>query len=512
MRVVLVNPPKSQYDREEIAPPLGLLRLARVAQELGSTVYVEDYNLLWHLEARLRSAFYEEATERLLTLAADVYGFTSMAVDSHVALELARRIKARRPESLMVLGGVHFSSIASQVPATFPWIDHVVGGEGEAGFAAVLGHPAAQGYGAAGGTSAPRPLYDVVRFPAYFHVNPSHMVNLEAGRGCRFKCSFCYSPGHYPVVRDFATDAVIEELAILPGLGVRHVWFVEDNFLNDPQRAVHLCRAIEDARLGLTWSCYATFPQLTPSIVAGLVRAGCTEVFSGIDAVGTAAERSFHKAFLRGKTPLELKTRWLVDAGIRPTYAFLVAPPSHPAGADLGVTVAAALEARVAGAEVLLNPLNLYAGTPALSALQGGAAPDSLQVQLMMDVPDVVTENRLAAEHPSLFPFHSRYVGEREWHGFLSLAHCLSTLISTYPRTLACLACAGGTDPVRVAHQTLERFRDWSHLTGVERSQVEQDVGFFVLEPLAAGSAAAAALEHERASDPKPCVSRPKAL
>ena len=94
MRVVLVNPPKSQADREEIAPPLGLLRLARVAQELGATVYVEDYNLLWHLDARLRSAFYEKATERLLAFEADVYGFTSMAVDSHVALELARRLKA----------------------------------------------------------------------------------------------------------------------------------------------------------------------------------------------------------------------------------------------------------------------------------------------------------------------------------------------------------------------------------------------------------------------------------
>src|ERR1017187_1739283 len=128
MRVVLVNPPKSHYDVEELAPPLGLLRLARVAHELGAAVTVEDYNLLWHLDARLRSSFYEAATERLLSLEGDVYGFTSMAVDSHVALELARRVKQHRPESSMMVGGTHFSSIAGELQGAFPWVDLVITG------------------------------------------------------------------------------------------------------------------------------------------------------------------------------------------------------------------------------------------------------------------------------------------------------------------------------------------------------------------------------------------------
>src|ERR1039458_2482278 len=96
MKVVLVNPPKSRYDVEELAPPLRLLRLAGVAHNLGSTVHVEDYNLLWRLDARLQSSFYETAADRLLSLDADIYGFTSMAVDSHVALELARLVKEGR--------------------------------------------------------------------------------------------------------------------------------------------------------------------------------------------------------------------------------------------------------------------------------------------------------------------------------------------------------------------------------------------------------------------------------
>jgi len=504
MKVVLVNPPKSRYDVEELAPPLGLLRLARVAHDLGATAHVEDYNLLWHLDPMLQSAFYDTATQRLLDLDAEIYGFTSMAVDSHVALELARRVKERRPDTFIVLGGTHFSSIADSVAAAFPWVDRVICGEGEIPFEEMLRHR--MGRVPLPGASAADPLYDVIRFPAYFHVNPRRMADLEAGRGCRFKCTFCYSPAHYLAVHDFPINAVIEELSRLPALGVRHVWFVEDNFLNDPKRAASLCSAIEQAQLGLTWSCYATFPQISIQIVEALARAGCTEVFSGIDAVGTDSERSFHKAFLRGKTPLEVKTRWMVDAGITPTYAFLLSPPSHPAGANVVPTACTALEARRCGAETLLNPLNLYAGTAAQSAYAPEYVADGLQTRLMMDVPDVVAENPFAAAHPEMFPFHARYVGEEEWRAFLSLSHCLSTLINTYPNTLAALLDAKAIDPVQVARKTLERFADWPRLTSMEGRRFEQDAGFFVLESLALGSPALAFLEQERGSKPQSSV------
>ncbi len=128
MRIVLVNPPKTEWERDEIAPPLGLLRLAAVAQEAGVSVAIEDYNLLYHLLPELRANFYEVATARLEALDADIYGFTSMAVDSHVSLELARRLKAHRPKRVTVLGGPHFSSLAPALCGRYPWIDHVITG------------------------------------------------------------------------------------------------------------------------------------------------------------------------------------------------------------------------------------------------------------------------------------------------------------------------------------------------------------------------------------------------
>ena len=43
-------PPRTNFDCEELAPRLGLIRLAQVALRCGAQVAIEDYNLLWHLD------------------------------------------------------------------------------------------------------------------------------------------------------------------------------------------------------------------------------------------------------------------------------------------------------------------------------------------------------------------------------------------------------------------------------------------------------------------------------
>jgi B12 binding domain/Radical SAM superfamily len=494
MRLTLVNPPRTQHDYEELAPPLGLLRLAQVAERCGYDVWIEDYNLLWHLDIELRQRFYETALTRLLSLDADIYGFTSMAVDSHVALELARLVKEAKPDATVILGGTHFSAIAADVQHCFPWIDKVIPGEGEIGLARIL-RPDLTAFDIEPALSPD--MYAKVNLAAYFYANPRCMVDLEAGRGCRFKCSFCYSPGHYSGARTFPIEAVLKQVMAVRELGAKHVWFIEDNFLNDVEHARELCEALKHLRSGLTWSCYATFPQLSAAVIESMAAAGCSEVFCGIDAVGSKAERAFQKAFLRGSTPMLQKLRLLIEVGIKPTFAFLVAPPSHVAGPDYDDTVAVALEAHSNGAETLLNPLTLYTGTKAEMSVSPSYAADCLQADLMMDVPEFVVDNPMARTQPGLFPFHSRYVPAQEWRSFLNLTHCVATLIHTYPKTLMALH-EGGVHPTSIAKSTLERLEGWERLSKQERQQAEQDLGFFVIEEIAGNSPVATVLESER--------------
>src|SRR5713226_4786650 len=113
MKVVLVNSPRSYHDLAELSAPLGLLKLASISTAQGVDTSIVDFNLIQHVSGEFAGAlFYETAVQRLLEEDGDVYGFTSMAVVSHISLRLAQLLKAKKPSAVTVLGGPHFSSIA----------------------------------------------------------------------------------------------------------------------------------------------------------------------------------------------------------------------------------------------------------------------------------------------------------------------------------------------------------------------------------------------------------------
>jgi hypothetical protein len=465
MKVELVNPPKTFIDRSEIAPPLGLLRLAGAGRSAGCSMSISDFNVLYHTDDWYANSddFYTHATDYLLKKDAEVYCFTSMAVDTHVAIHLARLLKKKRSDVIIVVGGTHFSSIADAVIEKFPWIDFVVTGEGE-NFVQNLptfvkeNRPRQVISGSPLNSSENGELpFDLVNLELYFSVNPNRCLDFETGRGCRFKCAFCYSPTHYKGFRNFSIDNTISGLQNAYELGFRNVFFVEDNFLNDSVRAAQLCRDIENADLDIAWQAYTTFPQLTPDIISLMARAGCTAVFAGIDAVGKESRRAHKKAFVREVGVLRERIRECVANGITPTCAFLLSPPSHVGGGDIDETLYFALAARNAGAHVRLNTLTLYNQTGSLANALHIPEYDGFKVQLMLDVPEVVEENFYAVENPELFPFHSRYIrSSGEWHNFVSLVHNLFTLFEAYPRTLEILWESEGIKPIHIAEKMLD--------------------------------------------------------
>jgi len=470
MQIALVNPPRSNHDLAELGPPLGLLNLTRAAGDVGIEAGIVDFNLLWHTTPDLQIHFYERATELLLSTNARIYGFTSMAVDSHVSLELARRVKEANPRARTVLGGTHFSALAERIPHEYPWVDRVIPREGEGGlvdFAFACGVQPRAG-------SPKASTYSGVDLEQYFSVNPRRMVDVESARGCRFKCSFCYSPGHYPQRTSLDISRLIADLHELRDGGAKHFFLVDDNFLNEEERAIEVCAALEAASMDLTWHCYATLPQLSPRAVVAMAHAGCVAVFTGIDAVGKDSQRTYGKRFANSSEDSGRKIRLCLDHGIVPTCAFLVAPPSHPCGADSEQTVKAALSARVLGANIRLNILTQYPGTRLASDSGQPVEFDDYRVRVGLDAPAVIASNDYAAVLPELFPFHSRYVPSKEWRDFVQQVHCLFTLL--YARTDELADRLQQDRPTKlfpIATQVLEEIGDLLRIDTLGRRQAE---------------------------------------
>ncbi|HKP74259.1 MAG TPA: cobalamin-dependent protein, partial [Longimicrobiaceae bacterium] len=323
LEVTLVNPPHQAHplgDEKEIAPPLGLLRLADGLIRAGHVPRIEDLNLRWHTDPALRRDFYGRAAERILEGSPDVVGFTSMAVDTHVALQLAAEVKARAPDTVVALGGPHAGLLSREIRERWSCVDLVVRGDGVRPLAEMASRLARLERGprrvaAARGDAIPgdvapdaerwdfRSAYALVDWDDYFRITGRRHANVEGGRGCRYRCSFCYSPAHHAGWRTAPVDALLEELEYLRGVGVDDVFFVEDNFLNAPDWSVQAARAIGAALPGLSWSCYATLPALSGEVLGELGAGGCRAVFSGVDAITPVARRTYHKAFARQISP-----------------------------------------------------------------------------------------------------------------------------------------------------------------------------------------------------------------
>ncbi len=460
MRLTLVQPPNGLYDRLELAPPLGLLSIAAVLEEDDVEVAVLDMNLHGMRDRDwLEGDFYREAVRAIVDSYPDVVGFTSMAVESHVCLEIARRLKSLDPHVVVILGGPHFSSIAREVLTLYPWVDYVITGEGEL---ATRGLLRSLRRGMRSGrlenvayrrgrdialdrilkpmgslNELPFPAFHLVDLEQYFQTNPGRLLNYEHGRGCVLRCAFCYSSVHWGQGEQVKrAERVADEVQRLHRKGARHLFFIQDNFPNSKAVAKSICGALAEADTGMRWNCYATLPQLVPDLLDDLAAAGCNSVFVGVDAVSSTSKRAFYKHYYKGWEKLAARLRNCLVRGIVPTCAFMIDTPSN-GHRDTDEALVTALFARNLGCGIRLNTLTLYNQTATALALQGrDHTYTNLKPTLLLDTPSVTQDNPYAREHPALFPFHNTVLPLPVYTEFVTGMHLAYTLYRSFPRTL----------------------------------------------------------------------------
>ena len=88
---------------------------------------------------------------------------------------------------------------------------------------------------------SPTPRFDLLRLDAY------RAATLQFARGCPYACEFCDITvlyGRRP--RNKTVDQVMTEIQTLHGLGVGHVFVVDDNFIGNRREAKLLLRTISD--------------------------------------------------------------------------------------------------------------------------------------------------------------------------------------------------------------------------------------------------------------------------
>lgn len=208
---------------------------------------------------------YMEAIERVNP---DLIGFSIYVWSTPCLVEVARRVKQRRPETLIVFGGPSARTALFDLPAYAPahsYLDAVVSIDGEAIFPEIARLPAltrdalsaVAGIHVASGTGWTHtghrpPMASLDDIPSPFQLRlmpPRSVAYLETYRGCPLGCRFCEWGAKETSKAVFSTDYIARELESFAAMGARAVFLLDAGLNLNAQGFRNLMAAEE--RVGL---------------------------------------------------------------------------------------------------------------------------------------------------------------------------------------------------------------------------------------------------------------------
>lgn len=290
-KIYLISPPSGETRKNH---PWSLIFLHSYLLRHGFDSEVLDCNVLKWKPKHL--------VDYLQTNRAEVVGITGYTYHRFYAYNLIREIKSRLPWCRIIVGGRHFSSLATETLERLKEVDFVVRGEGELtllelcealynniSFDKILGLTHRKNGKIISNPDRPPVLnldelhynlddladikgnYSFTspmrRFPA------SKGFSVMAGRGCPGSCVFCTLSTQR--VRFRNVESVLDEIEQLIKItGVRNLTFADPSLTASKKYITALCEGILRRNLNIKWRCYSR-ADIPSEVFELMQRAGC---------------------------------------------------------------------------------------------------------------------------------------------------------------------------------------------------------------------------------------------
>lgn len=285
--------------------PINLCNLAAMCRERGYVPKIIDLNV-----ARVD---FKELCAEISAFGPGCIGITAFTIDINSASRLARSIKEVFPDIVIIIGGVHLSSLPETTMRENPHFDYGVVGEGDITIVELmeaLAHDRARIPTIPGiifrheGTltrTAPRALIrnlDELPFPAYDAIenldeyqpslhrrSDSKSMMVITSRGCPMGCTFCDRTvlGHR--YRSYSVPYVVELMKYLwDRFGIRHFDLEDENMGLHEQRFADFCDRLITDLPGITWTCSMRADHVTGDKLKRMHAAGCRNITFGIES------------------------------------------------------------------------------------------------------------------------------------------------------------------------------------------------------------------------------------
>lgn len=146
------------------------------------------------------------------------------------------------------------------------------------------------------------PAYDLfnmeqyVLYPAPNMKRKDRTMVMLSGRGCPFKCNFCYRMDKG--FRPRSTDSIIQEILFLKdNYKITYISFWDELLMSSISRVYEFCEALLKHDVNITWSCNGRLNYASKDLemLKLMKKAGCVFINYGIESMDNECLRLMHK-------------------------------------------------------------------------------------------------------------------------------------------------------------------------------------------------------------------------
>jgi radical SAM superfamily enzyme YgiQ (UPF0313 family) len=338
MRFLLVNP---YYPVSETpSPPLGLAFLAAALEAADVEVKLLDFVVFPYTKSSLEAV--------LKAFAPHFVGITAVTMTFDHAIQIIQDVKQIDTDILTVMGGPHVSFCAKSTMETFPELDFIVLGEGEATIVElaetslekcewnkVSGIVYRDGADIVH-TGVRRPVadLDLLPLPARHRVPLGRYralgmpISMTTSRGCPFKCIFCVGRKMVgPKVRYGSPVKIVDEMEYVNTLNFHQINIADDLFTADNRHCLAVCDEIISRKLEINWTAFARVDTVSKKLTDKLKQAGCHTLSFGVESANEKILRTIKKGISLNQ--VEEAVALCVEAGITPQVSFILGLPGE---------------------------------------------------------------------------------------------------------------------------------------------------------------------------------------
>ena len=347
--VLLTHSYHLPYDRKQVRKmqpylPLGTLYAAAMLRSHNISVAVFDTMLEAPLPGFTNSL--KQLHPKIVVIYEDDFNFLSKMCLTHMR-ELAWQL-AQEAKNAGAVVIAHGSDATDQAESYLRnGVDYVLRGEAEQTLvdlcsSILFDHPDLEIHGLvyrdlAGNTiqsadktpknpswsNLPKPTRELIDLEPYrqawLSAHGIFSTNIVASRGCPYRCNWCAKPisgNKFQIRPARAVAAEIRELKEM--YGVQHLWFGDDVFALNHNWVEEFASEIESMQCALPFKIQSRADLMTHTTVSALKRAGCAEVWMGVESGSQKILNAMDKG-LRVSDVVTARAR-LGDEGIRACY------------------------------------------------------------------------------------------------------------------------------------------------------------------------------------------------